>query len=162
MLGAQVCRTRPLERGKYIKIILALLGSTKPAVVFDCATTLTALSQAPTAVRAAANCFCQLLVSHSDNNVKLIVLDRLRALMDRHADVLSDMLMDVLRALAAPAFEIRRKVLDLAMDLITPKNISEVRRLQPQRHAGRALRLVEETSTAHLDDAPRSAARVQC
>ena len=34
--------------------------------------------QAPTAIRAAANCFCQLLVSHSDNNVKLIVLDRLQ------------------------------------------------------------------------------------
>jgi hypothetical protein len=41
--------------------------------------------------------------------------------------VLSEMLMDVLRALATPAFEIRRKILDLAMDLITPKNISEVR-----------------------------------
>ncbi len=40
--------------------------------------TLVQLSSAPTAVRAAANCFCQLLVSHSDNNVKLIVLDRLQ------------------------------------------------------------------------------------
>ena len=36
-------------------------------------------AQAPTAIRAAANCFCQLLVSQSDNNVKLIVLDRLQA-----------------------------------------------------------------------------------
>lgn len=120
-------RTRPAEKGKYIKIILVLLGSSKPAVVFDCATTLTALSHAPTAVRAAATCLCQLLVSHSDNNVKLIVLDRLRVLMARHGDVLSEMVMDVLRALAAPAFEIRRKVLDLAMDLITPKNIQEAR-----------------------------------
>ena len=47
-------------------------------VMYECAVTLVSLSSAPTAVRAAANCFCQLLVSHSDNNVKLIVLDRLQ------------------------------------------------------------------------------------
>ena len=105
---------------------MALLGSTKPAVLYDCATTLTALSHAPTAIRAAANCFCQLLVTHSDNNVKLIVLDRLHSLMKAHSDVLSEMLMDILRALSTPSFEIRKKVLELAMDLITPKNINEV------------------------------------
>ena len=36
------------------------------------------LSNAPTAITAAANCYCQMLVSQSDNNVKLIVLDRLQ------------------------------------------------------------------------------------
>ena len=120
---------RQAEKGKYIKIVLALLGSNKPAVVYDCATTLVALSQAPTAIRAAANCFCQLLVSSSDNNVKLIVLDRLRELKELHGDILSDLLMDIVRALSAPAFEIRSKILDLAMELITPKNVSEVRLL---------------------------------
>ena len=42
--------------------------------------------QAPTAIRAAANCFCQLLVYQSDNNVKLIVLDRLQvsSLVSKH------------------------------------------------------------------------------
>ena len=125
----QVCRTKPAEKGKYIKIVLALLASNKPAVMYDCATTLVALSQAPTAIRAAANCFCQLLVSSSDNNVKLIVLDRLRELKELHGEVLSDLLMDILRALSAPAFEIRRKILDLAMELVTPKNVAEARSL---------------------------------
>ena len=73
---AQVCRSHPGEKGKYIKIILALLQSTSTAVVYECAVTLVSLSQAPTAIRAAANCYCQLLVSQSDNNVKLIVLER--------------------------------------------------------------------------------------
>jgi coatomer subunit beta len=122
----QVCRTKPADKGKYIKIILAMLGSTKPVVVYDCATLLTSLSQAPTAVRAAANCFCQLLVTHSDNNVKLIVLDRLSEQKAAHTDVLSEVLMDIMRALSTPSFDIRRKILDLAMDLITPKNINEV------------------------------------
>jgi len=66
------------REGKYIKIILSLLQSTSSAVVYECAVTLVSLSQAPTAIRAAANCYCQLLVSQSDNNVKLIVLDRLQ------------------------------------------------------------------------------------
>ncbi len=77
-LSMQVCRVNPGEKGKYIKIILSLLQSTSSAVVYECAVTLVGLSQAPTAIRAAANCYCQLLVSQSDNNVKLIVLDRLQ------------------------------------------------------------------------------------
>jgi hypothetical protein len=83
-----VCRTKPDTKGKYIKIILALLQSPSAAVTYECAVTLTSLSQAPTAVRAAANCYCQLLVSQSDNNVKLIVLDRLQELKDKHRDVM--------------------------------------------------------------------------
>jgi len=74
----KVCRANPAEKGKYIKIILALLQSTSTAVVYECAVTLVSLSNAPTAITAAANCYCQMLVSQSDNNVKLIVLDRLQ------------------------------------------------------------------------------------
>lgn len=55
----QVCLSNPESKGKYIKIILALLQSPSSAVVYECAVTLTKLSQAPTAVRAAANCYCQ-------------------------------------------------------------------------------------------------------
>ncbi len=37
--------------------------------------------------------------------------------------------MDVMRALASPNLDIRQKTLDLAMDLITSRNIDEVRLL---------------------------------
>lgn len=76
----KVCRSNPNEKGKYIKIILALLQSTSSAVVYECAVTLVSLSNAPSAIKAAANCYCQMLVSQSDNNVKLIVLDRLQVI----------------------------------------------------------------------------------
>eukprot|EP00877_Chromochloris_zofingiensis_P001624 jgi/Chrzof1/11462/Cz05g37150.t1 len=122
----KVCRTSPDQKNKYIKIIVALLQSTSTAVVYECAVTLVSLSQAPIAIRAAANCYCQLLVSQSDNNVKLIVLDRLTELKDKHRDVMQDMLLDVLRALSSPNLDIRRKTLDIAMDLITKRNIDEV------------------------------------
>jgi hypothetical protein len=57
----QVCLSAPESKGKYIKIILALLQSPSSAVVYECAVTLTKLSQAPTAIRAAANCYCQVM-----------------------------------------------------------------------------------------------------
>ncbi|KAH9297610.1 hypothetical protein KI387_029292, partial [Taxus chinensis] len=122
----KVCRSNPGEKGKYIKIIISLLNSSSTAVVYECASTLVSLSSAPTAIRAAANTYCQLLLSQSDNNVKLIVLDRLHELKASHRDVMVDMIMDVLRALSSPNLDIRRKTLDIALELITPRNIDEV------------------------------------
>ena len=40
--------------------------------------------------------------------------------------VMQDMLMDVLRALASPNLDIRQKTLDLTLDLVTARNIDEV------------------------------------
>jgi hypothetical protein len=45
------------------------------------------LSTAPTAVKAAASCYIDLIVKESDNNVKLIVLDRLIAMKVKHVDL---------------------------------------------------------------------------
>ncbi|KAK6249342.1 hypothetical protein QUC31_020907 [Theobroma cacao] len=122
----KVCRTNRGEKGKYIKIIISLLNAPSTAVIYECAGTLVSLSSAPTAIRAAANTYCQLLLSQSDNNVKLIVLDRLNELKSSHRDIMVDMIMDVLRALSSPNLDIRRKTLDIVLELITPRNISEV------------------------------------
>ncbi|CBI25297.3 unnamed protein product, partial [Vitis vinifera] len=122
----KVCRTNKDEKGKYIKIIISLLNSPLTAVIYECANTLMSLSSAPTAIRAAANTYCQLLLSQSDNNVKLIVLDRLNELKSLHRGVVVEMIMDVLRALSSPSLDIRRKTIDIALDLITPKNVDEV------------------------------------
>ncbi|KAJ0765660.1 putative clathrin/coatomer adaptor, adaptin-like, armadillo-like helical [Helianthus annuus] len=73
----KVCRANKGEKGKYIKIIISLLSVPSAAVIYECAGTLVSLSSAPTAIKAAANTYCQLLLSQSDNNVKFIVLDRL-------------------------------------------------------------------------------------
>ncbi|KAL3536033.1 hypothetical protein ACH5RR_004494 [Cinchona calisaya] len=125
-LVRKVCRTNKAEKGKYIKIIISLLNAPSAAVIYECAGTLVSLSSAPTAIRAAANTYCQLLLSQSDNNVKLIVLDRLNELKSSHRDILVDMIMDVLRALSSPNLDIRRKTLDIVLDLITPRNVNEV------------------------------------
>ena len=63
--------------------------------------TLTTLTQNPAAVKAAAACFIDLIVKESDNNVKMIVLDRVEALRSKHEHVLDDMVMDLLRVLSS-------------------------------------------------------------
>ncbi|OIW16977.1 hypothetical protein TanjilG_32844 [Lupinus angustifolius] len=122
----KVCRSNKGEKGKYIKIIISLLNANSTAVIYECASTLVSLSSAPTAIRAASSTYCQLLLSQSDNNVKLIVLDRLNELKSSHREIMVEMVMDVLRALLSPNLDIRRKTIDIALELITPRNIDEV------------------------------------
>lgn len=51
----------------------------------------------------------------------------------RHRDVMGESLMDMLRALTTPNMDIRKKTLDIALDLITARNIDEARS-KPRPH----------------------------
>jgi coatomer subunit beta len=86
------------------------------------------LSSAPTAVKAAVGAYIDLIVKESDNNVKLIVLDRLIAMKEvpSHEKVLQESVMDILRVLSSPDLEVRRKTLNIAMELVTSRNIKEM------------------------------------
>lgn len=124
----KVCHSNPSERSKFIRCIYNLLNSSSPAVRYEAAGTLITLSNAPTAIKAAASCYIDLIIKESDNNVKLIVLDRLIALraIPSHERVLQDLVMDILRVLASPDMEVRKKALNLALDLTTSRCIEEV------------------------------------
>ncbi|KOX71096.1 Coatomer subunit beta [Melipona quadrifasciata] len=123
-----VCLANPSERARFIRCIYSLLNSPSAAVRYEAAGTLVTLSNAPTAIKAAASCYIELVVKESDNNVKLIVLDRLIAMKDSpvYERVLQDLVMDVLRVLGSPALEVRTKTLALAMDLVTTRTIEEM------------------------------------
>ena len=103
-----------------------LLRSESQAVAYEAAWTLVSLSTAPTAVRASAQAYATLLNNSNDNNVKLIILDRLVELKKHHSKVVQEILMDILRVLATPNIDICKKTLDLAVDLVSPRNIEEV------------------------------------
>eukprot|EP01126_Amoeba_proteus_P017780 TRINITY_DN1871_c0_g3_i6.p1 TRINITY_DN1871_c0_g3~~TRINITY_DN1871_c0_g3_i6.p1 ORF type:complete len:768 (+),score=153.05 TRINITY_DN1871_c0_g3_i6:680-2983(+) len=122
----KIVRGKPTERAKYIRCVFTLLSSQSTAVQYEAAHTLASLSGAPTAVKAVASAYINLLVKESDNNVKMIVLDRLIELKTKHIKILQRLTMDVLRALSCPNMDIRRKVLSIAMELVTPANIQEV------------------------------------
>lgn len=104
------------------------MNSSSNAVRYEAAGTLITLSIAPTAIKAAASCYIELIIKESDNNVKLIVLDRLIAIKENENTerVMQDLVMDILRVLAAPDIEVRRKTLNLAMDLVSSRNIEEM------------------------------------
>ncbi|CAL4124489.1 unnamed protein product, partial [Meganyctiphanes norvegica] len=124
----KVCHANPSERARFIRCIYNLLNSSSPAVRYEAAGTLVTLSSAPTAIKAAANCYIELIVKESDNNVKLIVLDRLVALKEvpQHEKILQELAMDVLRILSTPDLEVRRKTLNLAMELVTLRSVTEM------------------------------------
>jgi coatomer subunit beta len=125
-LVRKVCQKNPDERPRFLRCLWGLLSSPSAAVQFEAAATLVSLTTAPTAVRAAASAFIALLSAHSDNNVKMIVLDRLTAIKQRHPKVMQELVMDLLRALASPDLDIRRKTLAVALDLVSPRNIDQV------------------------------------
>jgi len=124
----RVCHQNPSERSRFIRCIYNLLNSNSAAVRYEAAGTLVTLSNAPTAVKAAAGAYIELIVKESDNNVKLIVLDRLVAMRDSPAyeKILAEQVMDILRVLSSPDLEVRRKTLSLAMELVTSRNIEEM------------------------------------
>lgn len=124
----KVCHSNPSERSRFIRCIYNLLNSNSPAVRYEAAGTLVTLSTAPTAIKAAASCYIELIVKESDNNVKLIVLDRLIGLKDvpSHERILQDLVMDILRVLTASDLEVRKKTLNLALDLVSSRNVEEM------------------------------------
>jgi len=124
----RVCHQNPSERSRFIRCIYNLLNSNSASVRYEAAGTLVTLSSAPTAVKAAVSAYIDLIVKESDNNVKLIVLDRLVAMKDvpSHEKVLQESVMDILRVLASPDLEVRRKTLNIAMELVTSRNIEEL------------------------------------
>ena len=122
----RVCKYNPSARARYIRCIHTLLTGNSNAVAFEGANTLVALSSKPTAVRATVTAYCKLLQAESDNNIKVIILNQLSKLKNKNKKILQEMLMDILRTLSSPSLDIRKKTLDLTLDLVTSRNIESV------------------------------------
>lgn len=146
-LSRKVCRKDPAQKSRFVRSLFQLLKSESPAVSYEAAWTLVSLSTAPTAVRACAQTYATNLNSTSDNNVKLIVLDRLSELKKHHSKVVQEIIMDILRALSSPNIHICKKTLAVAIDLVGPRNIEEVMLLL-KREVIRA----QETELEHGDE----------
>jgi coatomer subunit beta len=121
-----VCRRDPTQKSRFVRVLFQMLSSPSPAVSYEAAWTLVSLSSSPTAVRASALTYTNLLNGQNDYNVKLIVLERLEALKKKHSKIVQELLMDILRALASPSPDICKKVLEVAMDVVTARNVQEV------------------------------------
>lgn len=59
-----------------------------------------------------------------DNNVKLIVLDRLNDIfLHKHRTALEEFVVDILRALSSPSMEVKKRVIHIALKLITKRTV---------------------------------------
>lgn len=106
--------------------MLELLDASTSTVVYEAATSLTALTSNPVAVKAAASKLIELAIREADNNVKLICLERVNQLRIRNEGVLDDLTMEALRVLSSPDIDVRRKALNLAMEMVSSKNVEEI------------------------------------
>ncbi|KAI8808805.1 adaptin N terminal region-domain-containing protein [Cladochytrium replicatum] len=120
------CRFPTADKGKYMQCLVALLSSSAPAVKYEAANTLVALTSTSNAVKAVAQSYIELILKVSDNNVKLIVLDRLSELREKHDKVIDDLVMDILRVLGSPDIDVRKKCLNIAMEMVSSRNVDEV------------------------------------
>ncbi|KAJ3514551.1 hypothetical protein NLJ89_g2313 [Agrocybe chaxingu] len=120
------CKNDSAHRPRYIRCIFELLNASSHAVKYEAATTLTTLTQNPAAVKAAASCLINLVIKESDNNVKLIVLDRLENLRTKHGHVLDGLIMDVLQVLSSADMEVRRKAIGIVLSMTSSRNVEEV------------------------------------
>lgn len=125
-LVRKICREQPASKSQFITCIFTLVNSESMAVSFEGANTLCALSSAPTAVRAAVAAYCSLLQKASDNNVKLVILQRLSNLKKRNEKILQELLMDIMKTLSSPNQEIRQATIELALELVSPRNVEDV------------------------------------
>lgn len=114
------------NKAKYLRLIFDLLEAPTSTVVYEAASSLTALTNNPVAVKAAAAKFIELAIKEADNNVKLIVLDRVDQLRLKNEGVLDDLTMEILRVLSSPDIDVRRKALELALDMVSSKNVNDV------------------------------------
>mmetsp|Transcript_56256 Transcript_56256/g.85123 ORF Transcript_56256/g.85123 Transcript_56256/m.85123 type:complete len:963 (+) Transcript_56256:46-2934(+) len=125
-LTRRVCRRDPTQKSRFVRVLFQLLSSNSAAVSYEAAWTLVSLSSSPTAVRAAAVTYTNLLNGQTDNNIQLIVLERLETLQKKHSKIVQELLMDILRALSSPNPDICAKVLEVAMEAVTARNVHEV------------------------------------
>ncbi|KDQ63005.1 hypothetical protein JAAARDRAFT_168400 [Jaapia argillacea MUCL 33604] len=120
------CKDDSTHRARWIRCIFELVNASSHAVKYEAASTLTTLTQNPAAVKAAASCFINLAIKESDNNVKLIVLDRLDTLRSKHGHVLDSLVMDIIQVLSSADMEVRKKAISIVLSMVSSRNVEEV------------------------------------
>ncbi|CCC68346.1 hypothetical protein NCAS_0B02620 [Naumovozyma castellii] len=120
----------PSLKSQYIELLLELLSSaTSDEVIFETALALTVLTSNQSILVATVTKLVDLAVRVSDNNVKLIVLDRIQDINASNPGSLEELTVDILRVLNAEDLDVRSKALDISMSLVTSRNVEDVLQL---------------------------------
>eukprot|EP01071_Lankesteria_metandrocarpae_P006243 Lankesteria_metandrocarpae@DN4291_c0_g1_i1.p1 len=125
-LVRRVYRKQPDQRGVCLRIVVHLVQHCPPTVAYEGASTLVTLTNSPVALKAATQAYVSLLTNQADNNVRLIVLDRLANMMPKHSHILEGFIMDIMRGLRCQSLVVRKRTLDIAHQLLTNSSVHDV------------------------------------
>ncbi|CAD8125535.1 unnamed protein product [Paramecium sonneborni] len=109
----KVCKKDPQQKPKLLKSIYQFSKSKSASVQYECANTLFAVSPSLASLKIAVQIYMQLINTQTDNNIKLVILDRLEAVNQLNPRVLEDRTQDLSQLLNQQSIDIRRKVLKL-------------------------------------------------
>jgi coatomer subunit beta len=123
----KMCRGDPTQKPRLMNAIFIIAQSNSPSVLYETANSITQLTSSPSAIKVALQAYLTLLSEQNDNNVKLIVINKIIELKDRYSKLLQDCIVEILSVVKnSSSHEIRRRALDLATDLINLQNKSDV------------------------------------
>ena len=73
----KLCKVEPTQKPRLMNAIMTLSSSKSASVLLECANTIIQLTTAPSAVKIAIQAYLSLLQESNDNNIKVIVLNKI-------------------------------------------------------------------------------------
>lgn len=119
----------PNLKQQYSSLVMELIESSSNIVVYEACTTLTVISNTNQSILLAGTRFVELANKETDNNVKIITLERLNELNREYPGVLQDLSLEILRVLSSQDIDVRKKALDVTLQFVTPRNVEDVVKL---------------------------------
>lgn len=132
-------------RQQYVLLISEIIESSSNVVVYEAAITLVSLSASAESMVLAGNKFVELATKEADNNVKIITLERISELNKKNPGVLQGLCLDILGVLSTQDLGVRKKALDVTLQLITSRNVEDVVKLLKKE--------LQKASSANEDNA---------
>lgn len=119
----------PALKQQYAQLMTEIIESSSNVVMYEAANTLTVLTSNPQSILLAGNKFVELATRESDNNVKIITLERINQLHKQHPGALQDLSLEILRVLSSQDLDVKKKALDVTLQFITTRNVEDVVKL---------------------------------
>jgi len=114
----KLCESEPEKVTDYLTIVANLIEiATNPAVLYEGAMTVLSFSNARGTCKIAVKVLLGLLESHSDVNVRQVIMNRLYEVVDDDPLVFESLLLDVLRVLGSASNSIRPLLATIIMKI---------------------------------------------
>ncbi|ODV79995.1 Coatomer, beta subunit [Suhomyces tanzawaensis NRRL Y-17324] len=120
----------PSLKQQYTQLVTEIIESASSnVVIYEAATTLTTLTTNQQSILLVGQKFVNLAIKESNNNVKIITLDRINQLHKDHPGVLQDLSLEILRVLSSQDIDVRKKALEVTLKFVTNRNVEDIVKL---------------------------------